>query len=372
MKNKVKIAIFLLIMALVVLISIYFFNIPKEINIQEINNCDSNTDCVIVAKNFCGGALAINKDYLDIWNEHLENERVKNLDVVCKPTAPLDFFEAKCVNSKCVAILMQGTKTGSPIQATLSLFDKPLLNMPVSLVLEFKSLLNLSNISAEIELPENFEFVSGNLGWQGDLNENETQRIEAIVKSTKIGYYQLKSIISNLQGPIGGSNILYVEVLQDDAIIGSRPENNWYESAQMQVIPLAQNNEQIQSELIISPKPGLNKEFTIIYRLAPSINIPDPQRTQMSLVFPPKAFKIIDVQFPDGGETYKHESSLSWKGSIAQGQTIEIKATFKVINTGWGFVYGGLNVQPSGEIINLIQDIKIVDLYVDKYVGNFS
>jgi hypothetical protein len=124
--------------------------------------------------------------------------------------------------------------------------------------------------------------------------------------------------------------------------------------------------------LIISPKPELNKEFTITYRLTPSINIPDPQRTQMSLVFPPKAFQVVSVQFPTGGETYRYNDQLSWKGSINKGQTVEIKTTLKVINTGWGSVYGNLNVQPSGEITNLIQDVKIADLYVDKYSGSFT
>jgi hypothetical protein len=92
----------------------------------------------------------------------------------------------------------------------------------------------------------------------------------------------------------------------------------------------------------------------------------------MSLVFPPKAFEVVSVQFPEGGETYEHDTQLSWKGRISEGQTVEIKATFKVINTGWGSVYGNLNVQPSGEITNLIQDVKIAELYVDKYTGNFT
>lgn len=261
----------------------------------------------------------------------------------------------------------------SLLQATLSLSDKPLLNTPVTLTLSFKSIINTINTFAKIELPEGFELVSGNLEWQGDLKKDEEEKIEVVVKSTKVGYYQLKGSIGSRQqnSAFSDSNIIYVEVSQNDAIIGSEPENNWFKPAQSQSVPLAENNEQIQSELIISQNPELNKEFTITYRLTPLIDIPDPQRTQMSLAFPPKAFEVVNAQFPEGGEIY-NESQLTWKGSINQGQTIEIKATFKVINTGWGSVYGYLNVQPSGEITNLIQDAKIADLYVDKYTGSFT
>lgn len=296
-------------------------------------------------------------------------------------------------------------KPSSPLQVELFLSDKPLLNNPVTLALKFKSVMDASNISAKIELPDGFELVSGNLEWKGALviSEEEKQKhplpptncsgpecekmwkeyeypsveqnIEVVVKSTKTGYYQLKGSAISMQGNsyyFGDSDLIYIEITPNDAIIGSKPINNWYEPAQMQAVPMAENCEQIQSELIISQNPELNKEVTIIYIVTPSIDISDPQRTQMNLVFPPKAFEVINVQFPGGGETYEHKGQLTWKGSISKDQTVEIKAIFKVINTGWGSVYGNLNVQPSGEIINLIQDVKIADLYVDKYDGNFT
>ena len=265
---------------------------------------------------------------------------------------------------------LEGTGLYLPWEVTFSLSDKPLLNIPVILTLSFKAKVDTPSIYAEIELPNDFEFVSGDLEWQGDLNKDEEQKIEAVIKSTNVGYYQLKASVISKEGT--GNPIIRVEVSENDAIIGSFPENNWYEPAQGQGIPLAENNEQIQSELIISPKLELNEEFIVIYKLTPSINLPGPKRTQMSLVFPPKAFEIVSIQFPEGGETYEHESQLSWAGSISKDQTVEIKATFKVNNTGWGHVYGNLKVQPNGEIANLIQDVKIADLYVDKYTGSFT
>lgn len=377
MKNKIKIGIITLFIMFIILVigTLYFGSTQREVNIQDINNCNSDTDCVIVASGFCDGASAINKEYLDIWNKHLEEARTKNQDVVCKPTLPLEYFKAKCINNKCVTVQTQETiKPISPLQATLYLSDKPLLNTPVTLTLSFKSIVDALNTSAKIELPDGFKLVSGNLEWQGDLKKNEEQKIEIVVKSTKVGYYQLKGFAISKQEDsfFGDSDIIYVEVSRDDAIIGSKPENNWYEPGQGQAVPLSENNEQIQSELIISQNPELNKEFTIIYRVTPFIDLSDPQRTQLSLVFPPKAFELVRIQFPEDGKTYKYETQVSWKGSINEGQTVEIKATFKVVNTGWGSVYGNLNVQPSGEITNLIQDVKIAELYVDKYRGEYT
>jgi len=265
-------------------------------------------------------------------------------------------------------------KPSSPIQATLSLSDKPVLNTPVTLTLSFKSATDAPNTNAKIELPDGFELVSGDLNWQGDLSADKEQKIEVIFKSTKVGYYQLKGSAISTQGSsyFGDNDNINIEITPTDAIIGSKSDNNWYGSEQVQATPLAENNEQIQSELIISQNPELNRGFTITYSLTPSIDIPDSQRTQMSLVFPPKAFEVVVAQFPEGGENYEYKNQLSWKGSINKGQTVEIRATFKITKTGWGPVYGHLNVQPSGEIANLISDAKIADLYVDKYTGNFK
>lgn len=257
----------------------------------------------------------------------------------------------------------------SPFQTKLSFSDKPLLNTPVTLTLSFKSTIDAQNTYAKIELPDGFELVSGSLEWQGDLKKDEEQKIEIVVKSTNVGYYQLKCFINPNDFAFGNSDTLYVEVSQNDAIIGSKLENNWYKSEQGQVAPIAENNEQIESELIILQNPELDKEFTISYRLTPLIDL--PERTQISLVLPPKAFELVDVQFPEGGETYE-KSRLIWVGSIDKDETVEIKANLKVINTGWGSVYGAFNVQPNGEITELIQDVKIADLYVDKYKGNFT
>ena len=260
----------------------------------------------------------------------------------------------------------------TPFEIKLSLLDKPLLDKPVTLTAAIKSLGGSLDLIARIELPEGFEFINGDLSWEGDLKMNEERKIQAEIKSKSVGYHQIQGFISTSQSGGGGNaNILYVEVTPDDAIIGSKPENNWHEPAMLQAAPTSENNDKIQSELIISQNPELNKEFIVIYKVKSLINIPGGR---VDLIFPPRAFGIEDIQFPEGPEwmNYKTDGQIGWQGAINKDQTIELKATFKVINTGWGYLFGSLNVQPRDEIKKLIVDTKSAMLYVDKYEGYFT
>jgi hypothetical protein len=269
-----------------------------------------------------------------------------------------------------------GDKPTSPMQSVLTIIEKPLLNVPVPLVFSFKSVTPAPNTEAKIELPDGFALVSGTPTWNGDLEMNEERKIEVIIKSTKVGYYRLSGSAISRQGEsfFGDTAIIDIEITPDDAIAGSKPENNWYHPAQGQGLPLAQNNEQIQSELIFSNTPELGKSFTITYKVMSLIKLPS-QRTYLFLVFPPKAFKLISVQFPQSGETYQSDTQLSWIGNIDVNQMMEIVATFEVVNVGSGTVYGNLNSQ-SGKggatVADLIVDVKTANLYVDKYGGKFT
>jgi hypothetical protein len=348
-----------------------------EVSIEDINHCHSDSDCVVARETVCGGdAVAINEDYISVWDQHLKKEeRTGVLERICA-TPRLDNFEAKCADTECVAVMKDKVAVD---RAHISFGigytpDKPLLNKHVSLRFTFRFATDTPNVSARVELPDGFELVSGSLKWQGDLSRGEDRTAYAVVKATRTGYYQLTgtAIPQDRDDASGLTDTVHVEVTESDAIFGSKPENHWGQKGQAYAIPVPENNEQIRSELIVSPEPELNEEFTITYRVTPSIDIPGPQGTQMSLVLPPQAFEIVATQFPPGGEHYIHEDQLSWKGSISQDQTVEIKATLRIINTGWGYAYGCLSVQPGGQIASLITDVIIADLYVDKYSGHHS
>lgn len=266
------------------------------------------------------------------------------------------------------------TPPSSPLQSKLCLLEKPILNNPVTLLYKFKSVSPAPDAIAKIELPESFVLVSGNPEWRGSLVQNEEQSFEVVVKSTKVGYYQLKASVSQKgEGyQFGDGDVIDIEITPNNAILDSKPENNWYHPAQGQGISMSENNDAITSQLLISNVPELNKEFTVTYKVTPQIDIPDPQRTQVDLVFPPKGFKVLSVEFPQGGKTYRYDTQLSWKGSIVKNQTVEIKATFRITDTGQGSIYGSLDVQEGGGITKFMHDTKIVDLYVDKYGGTFT
>ncbi len=102
MKKKIVIGVIILIG--IVAIGFYFWNFTRTINIENINDCVLDSDCVIVTRSICGGALAINKDNSDMWNKNLENKKKISGNVICKQTLPLDYFNAKCVNNKCTSI----------------------------------------------------------------------------------------------------------------------------------------------------------------------------------------------------------------------------------------------------------------------------
>ena len=265
------------------------------------------------------------------------------------------------------------TKPIPPLQSKLCLLEKPILNNPVTLLYKFKSVSPAPNAVAKIELPESFVLVSGSPEWRGSLVQNEEQSFEVVIKSTKVGYYQLKASVlqKDEEYHFGDADVIDIEITPNNAILGSKPKNNWYHPAQGQGISMSENNDAISSQLLISNAPELNKEFTVAYRVTPRIDIPDPQRTQVDLVFPPKGFKVLNVEFPQGGKTYRYDAQLSWKGSIAKNQTVEIKATFRITDTGQGSIYGSLDVQVGGGITKFMHDAKIADLYVDKYGGNF-
>lgn len=271
-------------------------------------------------------------------------------------------------------------KLSPPVWGELSLSDKPLLNTPVRLTMIFESSVEFINVSAQIELPDGFEFVDGNPVWSGDIGIGEERRIEVVVQSTKVGYHQLSGVIKSEEGGvIGGTNIVYVEVTEDDAIIGGKPENNWYwhdEPARGMALFASVNNEQIESELVFSGSPELNQEFSVTYKVT-SVGVLPSEKVGIAFGFPPNAFEVIDVKFPqypvaDELQTQPSDTSIGWTGRIGEQQTIELTATFKVISTGWGNIYGTLRSGGEGEIIKLVRDVKLADIYVDKYSGSFS
>ncbi len=252
-----------------------------------------------------------------------------------------------------------------------SISNAPALNQTAVLTCKVLSESGALNTTTRIELPEGFELVSGNLTWD-DRDGNVT------IKAVKNGNWTITAFVMHYvvkdgihcPGYWGRAERFYVGVREDTAWIRDTEwpfiGSNWYDYTQPAGTSSSpHNNQQIESKLLFSATPELNKEITIIYRVTPSINIP---RAQMWLFTPPRGFELLDIQFPSGGEA----SGGDWVGSINKGQTIEINATYRITSTGWGSVEGELLAQRGGEVTDWILDVKMADLSVDEDGGNIT
>ncbi len=99
MNNKTKILIaFLIVFAFLV------FGCSSSIDIESINDCDSDSDCIMVDGGCGRGPESINKDHIEKWESYLEKYESEHKDALCKMTLLLDDFVAKCLDKKCVAV----------------------------------------------------------------------------------------------------------------------------------------------------------------------------------------------------------------------------------------------------------------------------
>lgn len=89
----------------VIAVQIWFSIKPNQ---SKISMCSVATDCVLVKTGYCGGAVAINNEFIDRWNGYLKKQDVLHSfpwgKVICKITLPLNYFEAVCRNNSCTAV----------------------------------------------------------------------------------------------------------------------------------------------------------------------------------------------------------------------------------------------------------------------------
>jgi len=106
-------------------------------------------------------------------------------------------------------------------ESKLCFLDKPQINKASRLEFTFVSPFNLPTVTAKIELPENFEIVSGNSEWTGGLEGGKTKNLIITVKPTKVGYYHIGSILTTKDeaGAGNGSAQLNIDVTPQDTVI---------------------------------------------------------------------------------------------------------------------------------------------------------
>jgi hypothetical protein len=241
------------------------------------------------------------------------------------------------------------SKIDTPMNVNLSISGIPSLNMVVKLMFTATPLENAPNTTVQILLPDEFVLVAGDLFWNGDLAKNETILLNASVKAVKVGDYVIKaSAISEGQWTFGKSDSLYISVFETTATISDKvPINNWVNKA---AIPLSQNGDEISANLSLSSLPLLNKEVRLVFTVTPLINL---SNVQVDVVLPEKGMEIVEIKplsKPSIPSEFTHPSGLdvlgnqlTWKGDIANNETLLIEVVVKSIVTGEGYLYGSVH-----------------------------
>jgi hypothetical protein len=134
------------------------------------------------------------------------------------------------------SLLIGCTPPGKDIIVDLSFTEPPLLNKPVKTIEKFTLRNNYyssvsHNITARIKLPDGFEKEDGNLEWNGTMSRGETKSLTAIVKSTRLGRFQIEAnagwLVANPNG-VGGVKTLFITVAENEATVSDKiPTGNF-------------------------------------------------------------------------------------------------------------------------------------------------
>jgi hypothetical protein len=107
--------------------------------------------------------------------------------------------------------------------------DAPSLNQTAELLcIVITHRVSAKNMSINVELPDAFELVSGELSWTGDVSaDSEATVIRALVKSVQVGNWTIDTRSQmdpqENSGYGGGDYPIYVSVLEDSAEWGITP-----------------------------------------------------------------------------------------------------------------------------------------------------
>ncbi len=115
-----------------------------------------------------------------------------------------------------------------PMNVNLSVDENLQLNQEARLVFTVTPIVNVNgapNTTIQIALPDEFKLISGEIFWKGDINKDETVKLECIIKPIKEGFYIIKATaISNQSRKyapyvFGKFDALYINISKDNVTI---------------------------------------------------------------------------------------------------------------------------------------------------------
>ncbi len=106
----------------------------------------------------------------------------------------------------------------------LNFSEPPEFNKPVELTMDVvEGGFPYPNAAIEINLPDGFELVSGDLEWQGDLTKDVPVQLKAVVKPIKTGDWVIEGFVIGHEEGKRIRTALYVSVSEDSVEVSRVP-----------------------------------------------------------------------------------------------------------------------------------------------------
>jgi hypothetical protein len=116
-KKKTFIFLIIVVIFLIVLLILLNYdnnsneevNIPHNLSIEEVKQCNFDNDCMQVKDNCCASPnclyTSINQNYVEYWES-----RFDCTDVICAATACMEVFISECINNQCELVKVPSTQ----------------------------------------------------------------------------------------------------------------------------------------------------------------------------------------------------------------------------------------------------------------------
>jgi hypothetical protein len=119
-------------------------------------------------------------------------------------------------------------KTGDvplkPIKVKLNLSNAPPLGAEAQLVCSVKSKFDAPKTKVEVDLPQGFALVEGEISWFGDIPANGEVQIQSVIRSVQEGAWTIQAHArSNECSWYGDMDEIHVFVFADSAVTGEPP-----------------------------------------------------------------------------------------------------------------------------------------------------
>ena len=347
---------------------------PCHLDVSDVNACIEDPECIAVTSGICSRPVSINQADQKLWDLHQKLVHIPPSRVMCAPNLPLDYFQPECLQNACQLVPKEG-------YAVLEFPEPPQPGRPVELLFRLKTSSVNEHYTARISfIPNLVTLNSGDLTWEGVLEPGQEKAMRVLVTFSRPGYYQVQGeTFSSAGRQQTDVNLL---LTADGVRYGEHPKNEWeMGSGGVFSVPAGERDGRVWREFLFDPPPALGAETTVLYRVRSSIDLGS---ADLQIVLPPGGFELLDATYPAGGEHGETASETTlidqqgrethfnmpqqfwWRGPVRAGETLEIRATVRVLSSGWGLTYGEIRST------SLPADVIYAFLYVDEYNGFYE